>query len=171
MRLVFGHDDSSFDSAARYALRRSKLCFQPASIPGRSAVVLAVLMTRVYHICFLLAALLGEGHTSQHFKGPITLFVQRRPYEDEPFGRNDLRINPRDRNPTMCLDRSTLENRLSWSIADRREHQFMLFFFCHRASRSRASSPYSLRRANSHPDDQSSPSSTAGSAPPNRQRP
>ncbi len=42
---------------------------------------------------------------SSAFNDALTLFVQRRPHEDEPFGRNQLRINPRHRNPTTvpCL--------------------------------------------------------------------
>src|SRR5207302_9249310 len=64
-----------------------------------------------------------------------------------------------------------LEHKLSWSIVDSREHQLRLFFLCRRVSCSHTSSPYSVRLANSHPDDPSSLARTSGSAQPNRQHP
>ena len=44
LRVLFGHDDCSFNSVARHAARRSRLWVQPASIPARYGAALSVLL-------------------------------------------------------------------------------------------------------------------------------
>src|SRR5882762_1350307 len=63
-----------------------------------------------------------------------------------------------------------LEHEFPRRVKDAREHQLTLFV-CHDVSRGHAFSPFSVHHANSHPSGQSSPSRTAGSAPPSRRRP
>src|SRR5204862_431791 len=55
LRLALVHHRYSFGCAAKYAVRRSRLCVQPASIPARYRGASAVdFITRVLKICFVL---------------------------------------------------------------------------------------------------------------------